>query len=60
MKKVIVIGATGSLAKYVIPILKSMKDVQLTLFVEKADRNSIKEAGKVVSFLRATRCIMTA
>lgn len=33
MKKLIVIGASGSLAKYVIESLKELKDVQLTLFV---------------------------
>ncbi|RZM28652.1 MAG: NAD-dependent dehydratase [Pedobacter sp.] len=32
MKKIIVIGATGSLAKYVIADLKKSEDVELTLF----------------------------
>ena len=33
MKKVAIIGATGSLAAYVINALKALKDVHLTLFV---------------------------
>jgi uncharacterized protein YbjT (DUF2867 family) len=33
MKKVVIIGASGSLASYVINALKPLKDVQLTLFV---------------------------
>lgn len=33
MKKVIIVGATGSLAKYVIEALQPRKDVALTLFV---------------------------
>jgi len=33
MKKIVIIGASGSLASYVINALKPLKDVQLTLFV---------------------------
>ncbi len=40
MKKVIVIGATGSLAEYVIQAIKDVKDVQLTLFVRNKNRLS--------------------
>jgi uncharacterized protein YbjT (DUF2867 family) len=40
MKKVIVIGATGSLAQYVIDALKAMDNVALTLFVRNKNRLS--------------------
>lgn len=40
MKEVIVIGASGSLAKYVIEAVKNVKDVQLTLFVRNKNRLS--------------------
>jgi uncharacterized protein YbjT (DUF2867 family) len=38
MRKVIVIGATGSLATYVVDELRKLKDVQQTLFVRKRNR----------------------
>ncbi|HEY1054377.1 MAG TPA: NAD(P)H-binding protein [Emticicia sp.] len=38
MKKVLIIGASGSLAQYVIEALKSMSDVELTLFVRNKNR----------------------
>jgi len=38
MKKVIIIGASGSLAQYVIDALKQNKDVALTLFVRNKNR----------------------
>ncbi|MFC4233463.1 NAD(P)H-binding protein [Parasediminibacterium paludis] len=41
MKKVIVIGATGSLAAYVIEALKAMDNVALTLFARNTNRLSI-------------------
>ena len=44
MKKVIIIGATGSLAQYVIEALKALNNVQLTLFVRNKNRLA-KDAG---------------
>ena len=41
MKKVLIIGASGSLSKYVIEALEKQSDVQLTLFV----RNKSKLEG---------------
>lgn len=38
MKKAIIIGASGSLAEYVIEALKRLADVQLTLFVRNKER----------------------
>jgi uncharacterized protein YbjT (DUF2867 family) len=38
MKKVLIIGATGSLAQYVIEALKTLENVQLTLFVRNKSR----------------------
>lgn len=38
IKKVIIIGATGSLAQYVIATLKSLDEVKLTLFVRNKSR----------------------
>lgn len=38
MKKVIIIGATGSLAQYVIEVLKQLDNVVLTLFVRSKNR----------------------
>jgi uncharacterized protein YbjT (DUF2867 family) len=38
MKKVLIIGATGSLAQYVIAALKQLENVQLTLFVRNKSR----------------------
>lgn len=40
MKKVIIIGATGSLAKYVIEELKQLNDLQITLFLRNKGRLS--------------------
>ena len=45
MKKVIIIGATGSLARYAIEALHAITDVQLTLFVRNKDRLN-KELAK--------------
>lgn len=42
MKKIIVIGATGSLATYVIDVLKALPDIALTLFVR--NRNKLSKA----------------
>jgi uncharacterized protein YbjT (DUF2867 family) len=41
MKKVIVIGATGSLAAYVMDALKAMDNIALTLFARNTNRLSI-------------------
>lgn len=38
MKKVIIIGASGSLARYVIEALQQLEDVQLTLFLRNKNR----------------------
>ena len=38
MKKVIIIGASGSLASYVIKELQKQKDIQLTLFLRNKSR----------------------
>ena len=40
MKKVLIIGASGSLAQFVIEALKPLKDVELTLFVRNKNRLS--------------------
>lgn len=40
MKKVIVIGATGSLAQYVVESIKGLKDIELALFVRNKNRLS--------------------
>ena len=40
MSKVIIIGASGSLAQYVIEAIKEMEDIQLTLFVRNKGRLS--------------------
>ncbi|WP_184547021.1 NAD(P)H-binding protein [Mucilaginibacter sp. FT3.2] len=45
MKKVIIIGASGSLAEYVIKALKQLADVQLTLFVRNKKRLNPGLAG---------------
>ena len=44
MKKVIVIGATGNLAVYVIEALKKLRDVQLCLFVR--NKNKLQPDNK--------------
>ncbi|GAC1387185.1 MAG: hypothetical protein NVSMB45_16860 [Ginsengibacter sp.] len=44
MKKVIIIGANGSLAGYVIDALKQLEDVALTLFVRNKSRLYVKKA----------------
>jgi uncharacterized protein YbjT (DUF2867 family) len=43
MKKVIIIGAGGSLAKYVIEVLQNLRDVQLTLFLRNKNRIKLPE-----------------
>jgi len=43
MKKVIIIGAGGSLAKYVIEELQKRNDIQLTLFLRDKKRLPKKE-----------------
>jgi uncharacterized protein YbjT (DUF2867 family) len=43
MKNVMVIGASGSLAKYVIDELKNLSDVKLTLFLRNKKKLSIKD-----------------
>jgi uncharacterized protein YbjT (DUF2867 family) len=50
MKKVLIIGATGSLAQYVIEALKGLGNVQLTLFVRNKRRlqESLAESCAVV------------
>jgi uncharacterized protein YbjT (DUF2867 family) len=40
MKKVLIIGATGSLAQYVIAAIKQLEDVTLTLFARKISKLS--------------------
>jgi uncharacterized protein YbjT (DUF2867 family) len=40
MKKVLIIGASGSLARYVVDALKALDDVKLTLFVRNKNRLS--------------------
>jgi uncharacterized protein YbjT (DUF2867 family) len=50
MKKVLIIGASGSLAKYVIDALKPLSNIQLTLFVRNKSRlskNSIEGCAVV-------------
>ncbi|HTE32637.1 MAG TPA: NAD(P)H-binding protein [Chryseolinea sp.] len=42
MKRVIIIGASGSLAQYVIEALKGLNEVELTLFVRNKNRLSTK------------------
>jgi uncharacterized protein YbjT (DUF2867 family) len=50
MKKVLIIGATGSLAQYVIEALKEVEKVQLSLFVRNKNRlqKSVAEGCTVV------------
>lgn len=38
MKKVLIIGATGSLAKYVVEAVKPLENIELTLFVRNKNR----------------------
>lgn len=45
MTKVIIIGATGSLAQYVIESLKGLGNIELTLFVRDKNRLSKNTAG---------------
>jgi uncharacterized protein YbjT (DUF2867 family) len=59
MKKVIVIGASGSLAQVVIEELKKRNDVQLTLFLRSKERlhnRNLKDAriveGNVIDYLK--------
>jgi uncharacterized protein YbjT (DUF2867 family) len=40
MKKLLIIGATGSLAQYVIEAIKDLKDIELSLFVRNKSRLS--------------------
>lgn len=40
MKKVLIIGATGSLAKYVVEAVKPLENIELTLFVRNKNRLS--------------------
>ena len=48
MKKVLVIGATGSLAHYVIDELEKQNDVQLTLFARNSKRISNSDKATIV------------
>jgi putative NADH-flavin reductase len=50
MKKVLIIGATGSLAQYVIDAMKRLANVELTLFVRNKNRlhNSSDEGPTVI------------
>ena len=50
MKKVIIIGASGSLAAYVIEAVGKLEDVQLTLFVRSKERlrENIRDTHNVV------------
>lgn len=55
MKKVIIIGATGSLAQYVTEAVQSMPDVSLTLFVRNKNklhniRDSVVIEGDVLNY----------
>ncbi|MDN3656606.1 NAD(P)H-binding protein [Ferruginibacter paludis] len=45
MKKVLIIGATGSLAEYVIEAIKELKNIELTLFARNKNRLS-KTSGE--------------
>ncbi|MFT3982018.1 MAG: NAD(P)H-binding protein [Ferruginibacter sp.] len=45
MQKILIIGATGSLAQYVIEALRSLENMQLTLFSRSANRLSKKVSG---------------
>ena len=45
MKRVIIIGATGSLAQYVIEVLKPITNLELTLFVR--NKNRLSKSGSV-------------
>jgi uncharacterized protein YbjT (DUF2867 family) len=50
MKKIIIIGASGSLAPYVIEALKQLQNVEITLFVRNKSRlsNSVAEGCTVI------------
>lgn len=48
MKKVLVIGATGSLAQYVIEALKALDNTQLTLFSRSIKRKKSQEVFEVI------------
>lgn len=50
MKKVIIIGTTGSLAEYVITALKELEDVELRLFVRNKKRlmQAISDSSSIV------------
>jgi uncharacterized protein YbjT (DUF2867 family) len=50
MKKVVIIGAGGSLAQYVIEALKSLENLELTLFVRNKSKlsNSIAEGCNII------------
>lgn len=50
MRKVIIIGASGSLAKYVIEALKALDNIQLTLFLRDKGRlsKSLAEGCRVI------------
>ncbi|MBK7339969.1 MAG: NAD(P)H-binding protein [Saprospiraceae bacterium] len=50
MKKVIILGASGSLAPYVIEALKQLQNVEITLFVRNKSRlsNSVAEGCTVI------------
>lgn len=47
IKKVIIIGASGSLAQYVIEALQTLKNVDLTLFVRNKNRLSTSIRGEI-------------
>lgn len=51
MKKVMIIGASGSLATYVVEALKTITDVELSLFVRNSNRLSknLAEGCKVIA-----------
>ena len=46
MKNVVILGASGDIAKHVIDMLATKNDIQLTLFLRNRNKLKIKEAVK--------------
>ena len=51
MKKVLIIGASGSLATYVIEALNTLENVELTLFVRNKSRLSKSKAAFIARII---------